>query len=398
MNRTPQGNRLHVGLFGEINAGKSALFNALTNTDISIVSNVAGTTTDSVQKAMELLPFGPIVLIDTAGLNDKTELGGKRLEKTKKVVNRVDLALYVIDAAEIPNALVLYKEFIEIFKSNNTPHMVVITKCDITVNPHHDDIFQAIPVSVYEQETIDELKHAIVRELTAISNEEMTILADFIKPGSTVVTVIPIDSAAPKKRLILPQVQLLRDCLDHNSMAYACTVQDLPKALDNLKRVDLVVTDSQVFDSVAEIVPKDVMLTSFSILMSRQRGNFEIMLNGIDAIKKLKDGDRVLISEVCTHSRSHEDIGTVKIPNALYKLGGTELQLEFTQGRDFPQDLSPYSLIVHCGGCMITAREMHRRTESAKEAGVPITNYGLFLAHATGILERSIEIFKGNGK
>ena len=390
--KTPQSNRLHVGIFGETNAGKSSLFNALVNTDISIVSEESSTTTDSVQKAMELLPFGPIVLIDTAGLNDSTTLGQKRLEKTKKIVERIDLALYVIDASKINASIAAYNEFAAMLKDRDIPHILAITKSDIPDSAADHQLTHAISVSIHESNTIDNLKQAMVRELSAIKDDAETLLGDLLPPGSTVVMVVPIDSAAPKGRLILPQVQLIRDCLDNGNMVHISTEKELPLMLANLKHVDLVVTDSQAFGQVSQIVPKEIKLTSFSILMARQKGDINTLLEGIKAVANLQNGDKILISEVCTHSRTHEDIGQVKIPAALRKLTGKELELEFTQGRDFPEDLHQYAMIIHCAGCMITPREMKNRIKTARDAGVPITNYGLFLAHAAGVLERSVEI------
>jgi len=361
MNKTPQSSRLQVGIFGQVNAGKSSLFNAFCDTDIAIVSAQPGTTTDYVQKSMELIPFGPIVLYDTAGLGDETPLGRQRVDKTLKLLNRIDFALYV--ASEGDNC---YKDFKSALEKKNIPHMVV---------QRGDDIIQ--------------LKHALAEQLSAIKIDDDSILGG-LSPGATVLMVCPIDSAAPKGRLILPQAQLIRDCLDNGIMAHVVTEKNIGAAFAVLRRVDLVVTDSQVFDLVAEKVPQDIPLTSFSILMARQKGKIEVLLEGIKAIDGLAVGDKVLISEVCTHNRTHEDIGHVKIPAALGKLVGGDLSFDFTAGRDFPEDLSQYKLIIHCGACMITSREMKGRIASAQEAGVPITNYGLFLAHASGILERSV--------
>jgi len=386
---TPQGMRLHVGIFGETNAGKSSLFNALTNTNISITSEIPGTTTDSVQKAMELPPAGPIVLVDTAGLNDSTELGQKRREKTDKILDRIDFALYVIDGTRAQESLESYREFAGAFETKNIPHLPVLSKSDVNTPPHGEGI---IPISVNNPDSIDALKQTLTTRLLAIKEDAATLLGGLAAPGSNVVMVVPIDSASPKGRLILPQVQLIRDCLDNGCVAHVCTVEDLPQALGNLGHVDLVITDSQAFSTVADIVPADVKLTSFSILMVRQKGDIEELLRGIKAIETLKDGDNVLICEVCTHSRGHEDIGQVKIPAALRKLIGKQLNLEFTQGRDYPSDVSHYAMIIHCGGCMITPKEMKNRIKTAANASVPITNYGLVLAHASGVLQRCVEV------
>ncbi|MCL2014615.1 MAG: [FeFe] hydrogenase H-cluster maturation GTPase HydF [Defluviitaleaceae bacterium] len=399
MNNTPQSVRLHIGIFGDTNVGKSSLFNALTGTDIAITSDISGTTTDSVQKAMELIPFGAVVLVDTAGLNDITPLGKQRTDKTRKVLNRVDLALYLIDgssfsAEEVDN----YHRFSAKIQQRNTPHIAVITKNDLSAENIAD--FPAIAVSIHQPATINALKQEIVNQLFSIQNANKareTLIGDLLPKGSTVLLVAPIDSAAPKGRLILPQAQLIRDCLDNGCIASIVTEKEVTAALVNLKKVDLVVTDSQVFGEVDKLVPQDIPLTSFSILMARQKGDISELLDGIAAIKSLKNGDKILVSEVCTHNRTHEDIGQVKIPAAMQKITGLQLNFEFTAGRDFPDDLTQYALIVHCGACMITAKEMQSRIIAAKQAKVPITNYGLFLAFASGILKRGTEILERAG-
>lgn len=367
MNNTPQSNRLHVGIFGKTNVGKSTLFNSITETDTAIVSDIPGTTTDPVQKAMELVPFGPIVLIDTAGLNDDTSLGRKRTEKTDKLLKRVDFAIYVIEAGDEN------KNEYEEFAKMGIPHLKVVTKG-------------------HTKPDIEALKNSLSHELCKIKKDSETLLGDLLAPGSTVLMVVPLDSEAPKGRLILPQAQLIRDCLDNSFMAYVSTEKELETALANIKKVDLVVTDSQIFGPVSEKVPENILLTSFSILMARQKGGIETLLKGLDIINRLKDHDKILVSEVCTHNHTHEDIGRVKIPAALRKLTGKKLDFDFTAGRDYPEDLSRYALIIHCGACMITPREMKNRILAANKAKVPITNYGLFLAFASGILKRSIEV------
>ena len=394
-------NRLQVGIFGETNAGKSSLFNALTNTNIAIVSDESGTTTDAVQKTMELAPFGPITLIDTAGLNDETTLGTKRLEKTTAIINRIDLAIYVIDAARIKLSIDLYNDFAKKLTTVNTPHILAVTKSDVADSIGAKSLpSAAISVSIHESDTIDKLKKLMVQELSQIKTDDGSLIGDLIPPGSTVLLVAPIDSAAPAGRLILPQVNLLRDCLDHGITAHIATVDTLPNAMANLKKIHLVVTDSQVFSAVEKIIPQDMPLTSFSILMARQKGDIEVLLKGINAIQNLTDGDNVLIAEVCTHSRTHEDIGQVKIPAALKKLtGGKNLNITFTQGRDYPIESGNFALIIHCAGCMISRKEKMNRIKAAQDAGIPITNYGLFLAHASQILERSTGILhKVGGK
>ena len=403
MTTTPQGNRLHVGIFGETNAGKSSLFNALIGTDTSIVSRESGTTTDHVQKALELVPFGPIVLIDTAGLGDKTSLGRQRMEKTQAVLDRIDFAIYVVEATGEPGPM--YEEFKNRLKARQTPHLLVLTKCDTggsLIDTGGSVIDTRLAVSVHQKDTIKRLRQALVEALSELKGDadssSLSLLGGLLPAGSTVLMVMPVDSAAPKGRLILPQAQLIRDCLDNGFMAYSVTEKEIAQALANIKKVDLVVTDSQVFGLVAESVPKDIMLTSFSILMTRQkaRNDMQVLIDGINAIKahKLKDNDKILIAESCTHTRTHEDIGQVKIPAALRKITGKDFEIKFTAGRDYPADVSEYALIIHCGACMITQREMQNHIDLAKKANVPITNYGLFLAHASGILDRSTEIFK----
>jgi len=388
---TPQSNRLHVCIFGETNSGKSALFNALIESDVSIVSDISGTTTDFVQKSMELLPFGPIVLVDTAGLNDNTILGEKRLEKTEKLLDRTDFAIYTVDANKINESTKEYEEFKQKLDSKNIPHLLVFTKSDIILEK---TLQNGTYISIFDEESIKKLKEIISNKLLEIKKDSDSMIGDLLSPKSTVLMVVPIDSSAPKGRLILPQVQLIRDCLDNSITCYVTTEKELSEALENIKKIDLVVTDSQVFKLVADIVPKSVKLTSFSILMARQKGDIDILLNGIDAIKHLKDGDKVLIAETCTHNRTHEDIGHVKIPNALKKTTGCNLEFDFSHGRDYPENLEQYTLIIHCGGCMITEREFKSRISYAKNANIPITNYGLVLAHCSGILERSVEILK----
>ena len=394
MNNVPQSVRLHIGIFGDTNAGKSSLFNAVTGSDIAIVSDIPGTTTDSVQKAMELIPFGAIVLVDTAGLNDSTALGEQRTEKSQKVLNRVDLALYLIDGSTISDkSIENYRNFSS--KLKNTPHIAVITKNDLSTENFAD--FSAIRISIHQPETLETLKQAIIQQLTKISQANQhkdTLIGDLLPKGSVVLLVAPIDSAAPKGRLILPQAQLIRDCLDNGCIACTVTENEISDALANLKKVDLVVTDSQVFAEVDKAIPQEIPLTSFSILMARQKGEISELLEGISALNSLKNGDKILVSEVCTHNRTHEDIGQVKIPAALQKITGLTLNFDFTAGRDFPDDLTQYALIVHCGACMITSKEMQSRITAAKQANIPITNYGLFLAFASGILKRGTKILE----
>lgn len=395
MNQTPQSNRLHVAIFGETNAGKSALFNAILGTDMAIVSEVSGTTTDPVSRSMEFLPYGPIVLVDTAGINDRSLLGQNRAAKTRAVIERTDYALYAADPERFNNKE--YERLKAEFEKKNVPHKLVWTKCDLRDCRQVADFLKQYPgsftVSAYDHKTIARLKAAVSKELEALSREEQSMIGGLLPPGSTAVMVVPVDSEAPKGRLILPQVQFIRDCLDHGICCMATTPDNLKRVLEQAVKADLVVTDSQVFHLVKEIVPEDVLLTSFSILTARQKGEIRTLIKGVQAVEKLEDGDNVLISEVCVHNRTHEDIGYVKIPALLKKITGKALIFDFACGRDFnhPAD---YKLIVHCGGCMITGKEMKSRIGQAAAANVPVTNYGLVLAYGSGILERSIRILE----
>jgi len=393
LNTTPQSNRLHVSIFGETNSGKSALFNAITGSANSIVSDISGTTTDPVKKSMELLPYGPIVLVDTAGLNDGTVLGKERLAKTNKVLDQTDFALYTISPTGFDeNAYIAFKEKLV---KKKIPHLLVVTKEDTEEQACTgllDRFEHAVATSVLQPDSIKKLKFRIAKELSSLSVEAKSLIGGLLPPESTIILVVPIDSGAPAGRLILPQVQFIRDCLDNSMICHVTTEDQLAKTIENTKKVDLVVTDSQAFPIVSEIVPQDIPLTSFSVLMARQKGDIHSFLDGVHAVNELKNNDKVLIAEVCTHNRSHEDIGHVKIPKALQKITNKNLQFSFSHGHDYPEDLEQYSLIVHCGACMVTPTEMNNRILSAKDKKVPITNYGLVLAMASGVLERSVQI------
>ena len=369
MNKTPRANRPHIGIFGEINAGKSHLFNALTGSDTAIVSNTPGTTTDPVFKSMELIPAGPVVFIDTAGIDDDSDLGRKRIEKTMKVLNRVDLALFVKNPSESEKSNTVYNDFKSLMEERDIPYIVA-----------------------EREDTVDEIKKSIIDHLSQIKPETETMIGDLLPQGSSVLVIIPSDSAAPKGRLILPQSQLIRDCLDHDIAVHVVNLNNIQSTMQNIKTIDLVITDSQIFDRVASLIPQDIKLTSFSILMARQKGDITELTKGINAVKGLRGGDKILIAEVCTHNRTHEDIGRVKIPAALQKITGMSFDFDFAAGGDFPGSLSEYALIVHCGGCMVTKRDIINRIKKAKSNNVPITNYGLLLAYASGILERSMEV------
>jgi [FeFe] hydrogenase H-cluster maturation GTPase HydF len=396
LNQTPRGSRLHIAIFGRRNAGKSSLINALTNQDIAIVSDVPGTTTDPVYKSMEILPIGPVVIIDTAGIDDVGELGRLRIEKALGVLGRTDLMLLVVDPAS--GAGVFEEDVMEKARENKVPVIIVVNKTDLYPQFSANEVFPGrglpvVAVSAMTRQGIDELKMAMIREAPK-DFMTPTILGDLISPGDTVVLVVPIDLAAPKGRLILPQVQTIRDILDNDAMAYVVKERELKGALAKLKdRPRLVVTDSQAFLKVAADTPKDVPMTSFSILFARHKGDLATLVEGARAIEDLVPGDRVLVSEACTHHRVEDDIGTVKIPRWLNQLVGGPLDYTWVSGPELPGDLSGYKLIIHCGACMINRKEMLHRLMVAKHAGVPIVNYGVLIAYVMGILERTLKPF-----
>lgn len=390
MENTPLAFRTHVSIFGSTNAGKSALFNKLIGQDMMIVSDTAGTTTDPVTKAMELLPYGPIALTDTAGLGDMSIIGEERMKKTKKILEKTDFAIYVSDINNFDVSA--YHEILTDFNKMHIKHLLVFTKCEN--NNNNKEYPDAVYVSIYDDGSIEKLKKRLQEELSKVKTNDSTMIGGLLPEGSTIVMVVPIDSEAPKGRLILPQVQFLRDCLDHHMKTIVVRESELKAVLADLGNVDLVVTDSQVFGTVASIVPEDIMLTSFSMMMARMKGDLSKLIEGAEAIKMLTDTSRILIAEACTHNVSHEDIGRVKIPKLLRKSTGKKLEFDHYFSHDFPSDLSKYDLVIHCGGCMINSRSMNNRIEFCRQAGVPITNYGVVLAYANGILERSTQIFR----
>ncbi len=400
LNQTPRGSRLHIAIFGRRNAGKSSLINALTNQDIAIVSDVPGTTTDPVYKSMEILPIGPVVIIDTAGIDDVGELGRLRIEKALGVLGRTDLMLLVVDPAA--GAGQLEEEVMERARENKVPVIIVVNKTDLHPGFGTDEVFPGrglpvVAVSALTRLGIDELKMAMIREAPK-DFMTPTILGDLISPGDTVVLVVPIDLAAPKGRLILPQVQTIRDILDNDAMAYVVKERELKGALAKLKdKPRLVVTDSQAFLKVAADTPKDVPMTSFSILFARHKGDLATLAEGAKAVEDLVPGDRVLVSEACTHHRVEDDIGTVKIPRWLNQLVGGPLDYTWVSGPELPKDLSGYKLIIHCGACMINRKEMLHRLMVARRAGVPIVNYGVLIAYVMGILDRALKPFPEAG-
>lgn len=388
LNDTPSANRIHIGFFGCRNAGKSSVVNAITGQELAVVSDVLGTTTDPVQKAMELLPLGPVMIIDTPGFDDVGELGEKRIQKTKQILNRTDIAVLVVDAKKGFTAT--DNQLLALIQEKELPYLIIYNKSDLLEKiPKEEE--HSIYISALEKIGIQECKEKLAHQ---ISTEDMTlqIVGDLLNPGDLAVLVIPIDSAAPKGRLILPQQQVIRDILEAGAAAVTVRNTELARTLQKLEgKVRMVITDSQAFEEVAAIVPKEIPLTSFSILMARFKGYLETAVKGIQAVDSLKDGDRILISEGCTHHRQCEDIGTVKLPNWLLKYTGKDLKFEWSSGREFKEDLSPYAMVIHCGGCMLNEREVKYRMKCAVDQGIPFTNYGIAIAYMKGILQRSIE-------
>lgn len=400
MNDTPSGERVHIGFFGRRNVGKSSLVNCITGQELSVVSDVRGTTTDPVYKAMELLPVGPVMIIDTPGFDDEGSLGELRVKKTRQILHKTDVAVLVTDALE--GVCPCDIQLMQLFREKEIPYIVAVNKSDLVkeegriIEPQDKALCEGwnpIYLSAAQNENIHGLKERIA-SLAVVGNKSRRLVADLIQPLDMIVLVVPIDSAAPKGRLILPQQQTIRDILEAGAVSMVVRQSELADALQRLgRRPDMVITDSQVFGEVSAVVPLDIPLTSFSILMARYKGLLSTAVQGVSAIDRLQDGDRILIAEGCTHHRQCEDIGTVKIPRLLKKYTGKELIIETSSGMGFPEDLSSYALVIHCGGCMLNEREAGSRMKRALEEGVPITNYGIAIAHMKGILERSIEIF-----
>ena len=433
MEQTPKANRVHIGFFGRCNAGKSTLINMLTDQPVSLVSDVAGTTTDPVSKSMEILPLGPVVITDTAGIDDTTELGALRMEKTEEVVKKINLAVYVLRTDEEPTSDDMH--WLGLLKQNNVPIALFINEINdineinvenkekVELNTANTD---KVELNIADKEKLESNTSAYIKShkglsdlatvigsadftsnakrielldllggLTPLDVEgEQTLLQGLVEEGDAIILVCPIDSAAPKGRLILPQVQTIREILDYKGLALVCQTEELPSMINSLTHPPkMVICDSQAFDRVDELTPHTIPLTSFSILMARFKGKLQDLVAGVNAIKNLKPGSKVLISEGCTHRRQCDDIGTVKIPNLLKKQGHTDLQIEFTSGGAFPKDVSQYDLIIHCGACMLTRREVLRRIECAVVQGTPIVNYGVLIAALHGILERAISPF-----
>ncbi len=395
MNSTPDANRKHIAIFGKTNSGKSSLLNAIVGQDVSLVSSISGTTTDPVKKAMELIPFGPVVFIDTAGLNDTGELGELRVKRSIKILQSTDFAIYVMDINDLDEQA--YIEAVKGFKKYSIPHVLVVNKIDSASQEQLERIKsklkEAIFVSTHSGGDILLLKDMLIKMLTNDDTEE-TIVGDLVPSGGKIIMVVPVDSEAPKGRIILPQVQLIRDCLDHGIKSYVVRDTELESALTDLSSVNLVVTDSQAFKRVSEIVPVDIKLTSFSILFARHKGDLSTLADGASKVKELTGESRILISEACSHNHSHEDIGRIKIPNLLNKFVGKQLQYDFKMGHDFPENLDEYDMVIHCGSCMLNKKVMQTRIDICLEKGIKITNYGVVLAYLNGIMDRCMEIFE----
>ncbi len=417
LNHTPGAERVHIGFFGRRNAGKSSVVNAVTGQELAVVSEVKGTTTDPVQKAMELLPVGPVVVIDTPGIDDEGELGELRIRKTRQILNKTDVAVLIVDGTgETSEA---DRELIRLFQEKKIPFLIAVNKADEAEEGRLEEKFReyaaiglprrqaeagTLEKGFREQEYqiivsaktgfhIQELKEKIA-DLAAVKPSQRRIVGDLLKPGDQAVLVVPIDKAAPKGRLILPQQQTIRDILEADAAAIVVKENALKPTLESLgKKPAMVITDSQVFGQVNADTPKDIPLTSFSILFARYKGDLQSVARGAAAIESLREGDRVLISEGCTHHRQCEDIGSVKLPRWLKEYTGKELSIELTSGGEFPEDLSAYRLVIHCGGCMLNEREMKYRLQCAEDQGIPMTNYGIAIAHMQGILKRSVELF-----
>lgn len=387
MNETPSGDRLHIGIFGRRNAGKSSLINALTGQSLAIVSDIKGTTTDPVSKSMEILPLGPVVIIDTPGIDDDGELGELRIQKSYQVLNKTDIAVLVVDAAE--GLAKTDYDIIEKFKDKNIPYVIVMNKSDLTEEQTADE--HTIWVSAQTGRNINELREFIAKQKPS-DEPNGRLIADLVKPLDIVVLVVPIDSAAPKGRLILPQQQTIRDLLEAGAVSVVVRDTELKQTLEKITP-SLVVTDSQAFASVSRDTPENILLTSFSILFARYKGELKTAVEGVTMIDKLSDGDTILISEGCTHHRQCDDIGTVKLPRWIKEYTKKDINFEFSSGTGFPNDLSKYSMIIHCGACMLNKREMQYRIRCARDAKIPFTNYGITIAYIKGILKRSVEVF-----
>ncbi len=401
MNSTPKGIRKHIVFYGKRNAGKSSIMNTIIGQEISLVSEIKGTTTDPVLKAAELIPLGPVVFIDTGGIDDEGALGELRVKKTLGTLEKADLAVYIMEIEDIDEDS--YLEFVKEFENREIPYITVINKIDKISKEDFYEIKERVKarnwknvlyLSIKDKSSIEKLKSKLIEALD-VDIKDDTLIGDIVPKGGTIVLVVPIDAEAPKGRLILPQVQLIRDALDHGIKSYVVRDTELAGAIGDLRNIDLVVTDSQIFKEVGKILPEHINLTSFSILMARQKGDLKVFINGISSIDKLKykEYPRVLIMESCSHNTSHDDIGRVKIPRLLTKYLNRDIDFNFMMGEDFPKDLETYDLVIHCGSCMLNKRTMINRIKKCEEKNIPITNYGILLAYLSGILDRAVKVF-----
>lgn len=392
LNSTPTGERIRIGIFGRRNAGKSSVINAITGQDLAVVSEIPGTTTDPVSKAMELLPLGPVIITDTPGLDDEGDLGSMRVKKGLQVLFKSDIALVVVDSTREISSF--DEEIISKLKAQGIPYIVVMNKSDKLASVPLVNNENQIYVSAETNFNIVELKELIAKQVK-VRDEKLKIVGDLLNEGDIVVLVVPIDSAAPKGRLILPQQQTIRDVLEAGAISVVCRESELEQTLKSFsKKPKIVITDSQAFKMVSDIVPKDISLTSFSILMARYKGGLKDAVSGVKALDSLSNGDKILISEGCTHHRQCDDIGTVKIPKWIKKYTGKEIDFKFSSGTEFPENLNDYKMVIHCGGCMLSPREMKYRASCAKDSNIPMTNYGICIAYCNGILKRSVKPFK----
>ena len=395
MQGTPRANKPHISIFGNRNAGKSSLLNAIIGQEVALVSHIKGTTTDPVNKTMELLPYGPVIFFDTAGLDDSGDLGTLRVKSSKKILQRTDFALYVFDINDVDEQAFI--DFTKAFKQFKIPYLIIFNKIDqasqALIQTYKEKYPEALFVSTKEMETIWYLKDVLIESLRS-EQADPPIIGDLLEYGSTLVLVVPIDSEAPKGRIILPQVQIIRDALDHGIKCVVVRDTELEETLASLDKVDLVITDSQAFKFVSNVVPSHMPLTSFSIVFARHKGDLQVFKNGIEALENLTSDSKVLISESCSHNHSHEDIGRVKIPKLLNEKLGLELNYVFKMGHDFPEDLGSYDLVIHCGSCMLNKKTMLNRIAMCEAVGVPITNYGVVLAFIQGILEETTNMFE----
>ncbi len=400
MDKTPLSLRKYVSIFGDVNAGKSTLFNGILDQEVAIITPHPGTTTDPIVKAMELVPFGPITLVDTAGFSDFSIMGEERIKKTNQIINSTNHAIYAININDFSEDK--YLKTTSLFKEKNIPFTIVFTNLNDNtkelVNKYKNKFTNAVFMEDLSEKSFALLRSKLAEALSKLDVKEKKLIADILDENSLVLAVVSIDEAAPKGRLILPQVQFIRECLDHGVKCLVTRENELENALEDVKKVDLVVTDSQIFKKVNRILPKSIPLTSFSILLANQKGDIDLFAKSATSIEKLRDNDKILMAEACKHNTTHEDIGRVKIPNLLKKYTKKDLIFDFYTGYDFPDNLDEYALVIHCGACMINNKAIQHRINICNENNIPLTNYGVLLAYLNGILSRSIEVFESGDK